>query len=154
MARLVITDKPKARLELIEPRTRRSITPEEIEKDLGAERVAIIPRGGSPISAYALQQQLFHRLRSTGGRPSLDGTDIKPKIPMRRSRWRKLERLAELVKSDNFHPTPAQLASVILDAGIDQLEEALHPATSKTEPTGAGTSEPDEPRQPVDERPE
>ena len=152
MARLVITDKPKLRLEVIEPRTRRRITPEEVEKGLGAERAAVIPPGGSPISAYALRQELLHRLRSTGGRPSLDGTDIKPKIPMRRSRWRKLERLAELVKSDNFHPTPAQLASVILDAGIDQLEEALHPAASDTEPTVAGAAEPDEAQELNDER--
>ena len=152
MARLVITDKPKPRLEMTKPRTRRRITPEEIEEGLGAERVATIPPGGSPMSAYALRQELFGRLRSTGGRPSLDGTDIKPKIPMRRSQWEKLERLAGLVKSDNFHPTPAQLASVILDAGIDQLEEALHPAGSETEPTVAEPAEPDETRKLNDER--
>ncbi len=137
MARLVITDKPKPRLEVVEPTTRRRITPEEVEKGLGAERVAVLPPGGSPISAYAVRLELFQRLRSTGGRPSLDGTDIKPKIPMRRSRWKKLERLAELVKRDNFRPTPAQLASIILDAGIDQLEEALGTAASETEPTVA-----------------
>ena len=77
------------------------------------------------MSAYAVRRELFRRLRSTGGRPGLDGTDIKPKIPMRQSRWKKLEQLARRVESDGFHPTPAQLASVILDAGIDQFERAL-----------------------------
>lgn len=125
MGRLVITDKPKPRLEVVEPRTRRRITPNEIEKGLGAERVAKVPPGGSPMSAYALRQELFRRLRSTGGRPGLNGTDMKPKIPMRRSRWKKLEKLAKQVESDSFHPTPAQLASVILDAGIEQFEQAL-----------------------------
>ncbi len=126
MGRLVITDKPKPRLQVEEPRTRRRITPEEIEKGLGAERVASAPSGGSPMSAYAVRQELFRRLRSTGGRPALDGTDMKPKVPMRRSRWKKLERLARHVASNTFHPTPAQLASIILDAGIDQFEQALH----------------------------
>jgi hypothetical protein len=126
MARLVLTDKPKKKLEVIEPRTRRRITPDEIEQGLGAQRVATLPAGGSPISAYALRQELFNRLRSTGGRPGLHGTDMKPKIPMRRSRWKKLERLAKQVERESFHPTPAQLASVILDAGIDQFEQALH----------------------------
>jgi hypothetical protein len=141
MARLVITDTPKRRLEVVEPRTRRRITAEEVEKGLGAERVASVPSGGSPISAYDLRQVLFRRLRSTGGRPALDGTDMKPKIPMTRSRWQKLERLAELVKGDNFHPTPTQLASVILDTGIDQIEKALDPAAAETEPAAAEPGE-------------
>jgi hypothetical protein len=126
MARLIITDKPKPRLDVVEPRTRRRITPKEIEKGLGAERVASVPSGGSPLSAYALRQELFRRLRSTGGRPGLDGADLKPKVPMRRSRWKKLQELAKQVASGTFRPSPAQLASVILDAGIDQFEQALH----------------------------
>lgn len=125
MARLVLTDKPKPRLDIAEPRTRRRITPEEIEKGLGAERAGTAPAGGSPISAHAVRRELFRRLRSTGGRPALAEADIKPKIPMRQSQWEKLEDLARRVESDSFRPTPAQLASVILDAGIDQFERAL-----------------------------
>src|SRR5580700_11117617 len=113
MARLVVSDRPKPRLEISEPRTRRRITPAEIEKGLGAERAGAVPSGGSPISAYAVRQQLFRRLRSTGGRPALADADVKPKIPMRQSQWKKLAELARRVESDGFHPTPAQLASVI-----------------------------------------
>jgi hypothetical protein len=125
MARLVLSDKPKPRLEIAEPRIRRRITTAEIEKGLGAERADMVPAGGSPISAYAVRRELFHRLRSTGGRPALAEADIKPKIPMRQSQWEKLEDLARRVESDGFHPTPAQLASVILDAGIDEFERTL-----------------------------
>jgi hypothetical protein len=125
MARLVVTDKPKPRLEIVEARKRRRITPEEIEKGLGAERAGTVPSGGSPMSAYMVRQELFRRLRSTGGRPALDGADIKPKIPMRQSQWKKLEQLAKRVGTDTFHPTPAQLASVILDDGIDEFERTL-----------------------------
>jgi hypothetical protein len=133
MGRLVITDKPKRRLELDEPSARYRISPEEVESGLGGKFVGIVPSGGSPMSAYALRQDLFRRLRSTGGRPGLQGADIKPKIPMRRSRWKKLERLAKQVESETFHPTPAQLASVILDAGIDRFEESLRLDSAEVE---------------------
>src|ERR1051326_6722421 len=106
MGRLVISDTPKRRLELDEPSARHRISPDEVESGLGGEFVGIVPAGGSPMSAYALRQDLFRRLRSTGGRPGLHGADIKPKIPMRRSRWKKLERLAKQVESETFHPTP------------------------------------------------
>src|SRR5438067_1458265 len=109
MARLVASDKPKPQLKVIEPRTRRRLTPEQIEKGLGAERAGSVPSGGSPMSAHAVRQHLFRRLRSTGGRPGLDGADIKPKIPMRQSQWKKLEQLAKRVETAGFHPTPAQL---------------------------------------------
>ena len=133
MGRLVITDGPKRRLELGEPSARHRISPKEVESGLGAEFVGIVPPGGSPMSAYALRQDLFRRLRSTGGRPGLHGADIKPKIPMRRSRWKKLERLAKQVESETFHPTPAQLASVILDAGIDRFEQSLRLDSAEVE---------------------
>jgi hypothetical protein len=133
MGRLVITDKPKPRLEIAEPRTRRRITPEEIENGLGATRVASVPSGGSPMSAFALRQELFHRLRSTGGRPGLDGADMKPKIPMRRSSWKKLEQIARQVETADFHPTPAQLASVILEAAIQRFEPVSGPCGATLE---------------------
>jgi hypothetical protein len=125
MARLVLGDKPKPRLGITEPRSRRRLAPEEIAKGLGAERAGAVPPGGSPISAYAVRQELYRRLRSTGGRPALTDTDLKPKIPMRKSQWKKLQELARRVETDSFHPTPAQIASIILDAGIDQFERTL-----------------------------
>jgi len=124
VGRLVITDKPKPRLEIGEPRTRRRITPEEIEIGLDAHRVAAIPPGGSPMSGFMLRQELFRRLRSAVGRPGLDGADMKPRIPMRRSSWAKLQQIARHMETVDFHPTPAQLASVILEAAIQQFDPA------------------------------
>jgi hypothetical protein len=138
MARLVIADRPKPRLETVEPRTRRRITPTEIEQGLGAKRIAAVPEGGSPLAATALRRELFRRLRSTGGRPGLDGVDMKPKVPMRRTTWKRLERLARQVDRDGAHPTPAQLASVILEAGVDEFERALHARVAGTKPTKRG----------------
>jgi hypothetical protein len=122
MGRLVTTDKPKPRLEIVELRTRRRIMRQEIEIGLGAELIAAVPAAGSPLSAFMLRQELFRRLRSTGGRPGLDGTDMKPKIPMRGSSWKKLEQIAKQVETSDFHPTPAQLASIILDTAIERFD--------------------------------
>jgi hypothetical protein len=61
MARLVATDKAKPRLQVVERRTRRRIAPEDVERGLGAERVFSLPSGGSPMSAFAVRQQLFRR---------------------------------------------------------------------------------------------
>lgn len=133
MGRLVITDKPKPRLEIVEARTRRRLAPEDIEIGLGAKRVATVPSGGLPMAQFALRQELFRRLRSTGGRPGLAGADMKPKIPMRRSSWDKLETFAKQLETADFHPTPAQLASVLLDAAIDQFDPAQHPAGTAIE---------------------
>lgn len=138
MARLVTTDKKKPRLEVNEPRTRRRITPEEIETGLGAKRSGSIPSGGSPMSAYVVRQELFRRLRSRGGRPALDGVDIKPKIPMRYSQWKKLEDLARQVETESFHPTPAQLASVILGTGIEQFQPTTQVPDNTSPNTGEG----------------
>lgn len=128
MGRLVITDKPKPRLEIVEPRTRRRVTIREIEVGLSAERVASVAQGGSPMSAFALRRDLFQRLRSTGGRPGLDGAEMKPKIPMRRASWAKLAQIARQMETDGFHPTPAQLAAVLLENAIRQFDPALHRA--------------------------
>jgi hypothetical protein len=138
LARLVISDRPKEKLAVVEPRTRRRITRAEIEQGLAAERVTAVPPSGSPISAYALRRELFNRLRSTGGRPGLDGVDIKPKVPMRRTTWKKLERLARRVDRNGSHPTPAQLASVILEAGIDDFERALQAQGAKAKAAKGG----------------
>jgi hypothetical protein len=122
MTRLVISDRAKPRLEIREPRARRRIGPEEIEKALGAERIEMARAGGSPMAAYAIRRDLFGRLRSTGGRPRLDGADVKPKIPMRRASWNRLQQLAKQAEKEGYQPTAAHLASAILEAGLANYE--------------------------------
>jgi hypothetical protein len=49
MGRLIITDKPKPRLEIVEPRTRQRITPVEIVLGLGTACVLPTTFGGIPV---------------------------------------------------------------------------------------------------------
>ena len=122
MGRIQFEDKVKRRVQIDDPQTRRRLTDDDLAQTLGAEFVGAAPQGGNLLSAYALRNALFERLRSSGGRPSLEGADIRTRVPMRKSSWEKLEGIAKAVETKNFHPTAAQVASVLLDLAISQYK--------------------------------
>lgn len=122
MARIRFDDKAKPRIRFDDPQSRRRITDADMAGALGAEFVGTLPPGGNILSAYALRNELFERLRSSGGRPALEGTDIRTKVPMRKSSWEKLEGIAKSVETESFHPTASQVASVLLDLAIARYE--------------------------------
>ena len=122
MAKLEFSDKGKAPLQIDEPNSRRRLTKDEIEKGLGAEYVGEIPTTDNSFTAYALRNELVKRLRSSGGRPALAGTDVRYRVPMRGSKWRRLAEIAKAVETETFRPTVTQVASVLLDLAIDKYE--------------------------------
>jgi hypothetical protein len=122
VGRIQFSDKTKPRIQIDEPQTRRRLNDADMMQALGAEFIGVVPKGGNLLSAFALRNQLFERLRSSGGRPSLEGADIRTKVPMRKSSWDKLEGIAKAVETESFHPTPSQVASVLLDLAIAKFE--------------------------------
>lgn len=131
MARIQFSDKTKAPLQFDEPQTRRRLTQEDIEKGLGAELVGTLPTGDNPMVAFALRDELLRRLRSTGGRPALDGTDVRHRVPMRSSKWYRLEQIAKEFETETFHPTATQVAALFLEFAIDGYDRK--DATAKKE---------------------
>lgn len=98
---------------------------------LGAEVVGSAPaRGGSPLSRAALREEAFRRLRSTGGRPGLEGTDRK-KIPLTAGDWEKIERVANDISEPGFRPSPMQVASVVLSVALRQMDESMEEAVKR-----------------------
>lgn len=124
MGRIQFTDKTKPGIRFEDPQTRRRLTDADVEQALGGEFIGAAPKGGNALSVYALRNELFVRLRSSGGRPSLEGADVRTKVPMRKSSWEKLEGIAKAVETENFHPTASQVASVLLDLAITKYESA------------------------------
>jgi hypothetical protein len=122
MGRIQFDDKTKRRIQADDPQTRRRLTDVDMAQALGAEFVGVAPKAGNLLSAYALRNELFERLRSSGGRPSLEGADIRTKVPMRKRSWEKLEGIAKAVETASFHPTASQVASVLLDLAITRYE--------------------------------
>lgn len=105
-------------------KTYRTIKPEEVAKALGAEKIpdSSIELGGSPPALFGLRQELYRRLRSTGGRRSLEGAGKRRKIPLFEGDWERLQAVAEANSGQGFHPTPAQVASILLHQALEELE--------------------------------
>lgn len=104
-----------------------SIDKTMVAKSIGAEdsqEIEIDPKG-SPFALFALRQELSKRLRSTGGRRSLEGVSRRQKIPLSEEDWKRLQKLAEVSQSEGVHPTPAQVASVLLLQALNELEQEI-----------------------------
>jgi hypothetical protein len=105
--------------------TKRRVNPKAIAKALGAEetKVEMGTRRG-PISLFSLRQFLVDRLRSTGGRPRLEGTGKKRnKIPLFSEDWAKLEELAKYYReTEGINVSPGQIASALIHAKISKID--------------------------------
>jgi hypothetical protein len=99
--------------------------------ELSPERIEGQP---GPITRYALRQELLQRRQSRGGRPGIEGTSFRAKIPVEDEDWQRLEALATLVSAEGFSPSPGQVASVLLALALRSV--APDPASS---PQGPGS---------------
>ena len=99
----------------------RSIGPEAIVKALGAEAVSRANAHGTPIALHVLRQELESRVRSTGGRPALEGATKIQKIPLKPEDWSRLEELAEKLSRQGVSATAGQVASVMLHSQLERL---------------------------------
>ena len=108
----------------------RSVSAEEVAKALGAQEVGSeeSPRG-APISLYALRQQLASRLRSKGGRPSLDGATRIQKIPLKPEDWARLGKVSAHLSRLGVSVTAGQVASAIVHSQLERIDLPDHGET-------------------------
>jgi hypothetical protein len=100
----------------------RSIDSEVVAKALGADKVVPSERvHGGPIGLHALRRELQARVRSTGGRPALDGATKIQKIPLKPEDWSRLEALAVHLSRQGVSATAGQVASVMVHRQLDFL---------------------------------
>lgn len=106
------------------------VDPHKVALALGAQEIiSYVGLSGGPLSLFALRQELTRRLHSTGGRPALEGTKRRQKIPLTDEAWMMLEGLAERLSQAGRRTTPGQVASVILLHALEQVESASFPRT-------------------------
>jgi hypothetical protein len=101
-----------------------SVDPEAIAKALRAELVSRETLHGAPISLHALRRELESRIRSTGGRPALEGATKIKKIPMKPEDWSRLEEVAGELSRQGVSATAGQVASVMVHSQLDRLAPA------------------------------
>ena len=101
----------------------RAISSSEIQAALGAEHVGNSSKGSGVLALRFLRQELATRLRSTGGRPALEGAESRKKIPMTDAEWKQLVSLVDALKARGVKATPAQVASILLHKALMELRE-------------------------------
>jgi hypothetical protein len=79
---------------------------------------------GSSSLLGQLRLELAAGIKSRGGRPSLEGTARRQKIPMTDADWEKLEALANALRVDGVHATAGQVGAQLLHDGIARVSGA------------------------------
>lgn len=130
--KIIVTDRaPRRIVDISAPslaRTARStksrkVSAETVAKALGAEVVGKSPRAPlTPLGLIALGEKLSRMIKSTGGRPALEGFTERQKIPLQEGDWQRLKKLVKAMTGENSKPTPGQLASVLLHEAIVEAE--------------------------------
>jgi hypothetical protein len=116
--RIVATGSGQKRIRDTGPGARR-VDPAVVAEALGAEETGITPgQGGSPVSSFQVRSELVNRLRSSGGRPALEGATRRVKIPVTESQWQELEELAASFTDLGFVPSAGQVASVLISLSL------------------------------------
>jgi hypothetical protein len=115
------TEPTVPRLRPMEPAVRH-LDPDRVAAALGAEPGPehILGQPG-PITLYALRSERLRRRQSSGGRPGLEGTSLRAKIPLPEQDWARLEDLAASLSTEGFSPSAGQVASVLLSLALRSL---------------------------------
>lgn len=121
---------PSTRGVRLTPPKTRAVDPDKVAAALGAEAIGKLPSGGTPHALRAIREQLFNAMRSSGGRPALEGVARRQKVPMRDEDWQTLEELASRLGPDGPAVSAGQLASQLLRNAIRDLVTSRNGANS------------------------
>lgn len=99
----------------------------ELAAALGASRRAALPVRGAqgPLGLLQLRAEVEHRLRSTGGRPTDPDWTVRRVVPFRADGWAELEQLSARLTSSGRSVSPAQLAALLIERGLADLEAGI-----------------------------
>lgn len=137
MAKIIDTSRSRTRVRDTSATLRR-IDAKKVAEALGARSVHRLSRGTKgPISFLALAEALGRQLASTGGRPALESTESRQKIPLHKGDWQRLKEIAAHLSHQGIHGTPSQVASVLLHEQIERVhaESGKGPVSRKVRTT-------------------
>jgi hypothetical protein len=97
------------------------VDPEIVREALGADRVASAARATSPSLLSALRRSLVGSIKSSGGRPGLEGAARRQKIPMAEADWESVEEIAATMRQQGVGVTAGQVAGQLLREAIAKV---------------------------------
>jgi hypothetical protein len=117
----------------------------DFSKHLARMRAAAAQTGDGPLdhlrraarsgmSFASLAENISRQLASSGGRPALEGTVGRKKIPLQSGDWQCLERAVAKLQRQGVRSSAGQVASVLLHEQIARLDEPA-PRAAKTRRT-------------------
>lgn len=99
----------------------------DLREALGASRsFSVTAKPHGPFGVAALLDELKSRLVSRGGRPSDSAPTIRRLVPLRKQVWEDLQRQANLLSSLGKHVSPGQLAAMLLERSVSNLDITRH----------------------------
>lgn len=68
---------------------------------------------------------MLRRRQSSGGRPGIEGTSFRAKVPVGDLDWHRLEAIAASLSAQGFTPSAGQVASVLLSMALRSVTTDL-----------------------------
>lgn len=100
----------------------------DIAGALGASRHIHLEAGSKaqgPLGLVQLRSELALRLQSDGGRPTDPAWTVRRVVPFREAGWADLQVFAARLTAQGRSVSPAQLAALLIERGLAQLEEGV-----------------------------
>lgn len=98
----------------------------DIASALGASRrIPVHTDAQGPLGLVQLRSELAQRLQSDGGRPTDPEWTIRRIVPFRPAGWAELQEFAARLTAQGRSVSPAQLAALLIERGLAQLEEGV-----------------------------
>src|SRR5215831_10656326 len=101
---------------------------DKLARGLGAERRGRVEAGAGHFGAAQLAAELAHRLRvpASGGRPTDPSWTERRVVPLRQHTLERLHADADLLSIE-----PMQLAALLIEKGLDSVEQDLLPPRTR-----------------------
>ena len=107
----------------IRTRTGKAHQSADLRVALGASHsFSIVSRPHGPFGVLALLEEVQRRLVSRGGRPADSAATIRRLVPLRKHVWKELQAQANLLSNLGRHVSPGQLAAMLLERSLSDLE--------------------------------
>jgi hypothetical protein len=121
--RINVTDRAPKHFRVTGEKIKR-VSAADLAKALGGEIVGRSrTRPLTPVGLIALRERVAGMLKSTGGRPALEGAADRKKVPVLSGDWPKLEKMSAHMAHTGTKASPAQIASLLLHEKLEELEK-------------------------------